>query len=187
MRWLLAAAPLAALVATTTHLHAEPQANIAATFGVAGVGSSGDVWSQTRLHLGGRGDVLFGRSRNLDWGFGPYGEVQTAFNDLSTGGGLSVLAPVHSYLPIVLSGGAYARRNPGDEWKPGLTGQVFWGSRSYNYGSWYVMAGGLTLQARVGLGSDKERAFIVAAHLDGEVLMLPFLFLYEAVSGPSGE
>ena len=49
------------------------------------------------------------------------------------------------------------------------------------------MAGGLSLQARVGLGDDHERTFILAAHLDGEVLMLPFLLLYEAVSGPPAE
>lgn len=186
MRARLVATAVASLTAVASAAQAEPQANLAATAGVTGVGVQGAWWAETRFHLGARGDVLFGRARNLDWGYGPYGEAMTSFDDVSVGGGGSVLAPIHPYLPIVMSGGGYERRANG-AWEPGVTGQLFWGSRSFNYGSWYVMAGGLSVQMRYGLGSARERSVVLAAHIDGEVLMLPFLFLVEAFRGSPSE
>jgi len=174
-------------LAWTAGASAEPQANIAVTTGVAGRGTDAAWWSETKFHLGGRADVLFGRERNLDFGWGPYAETLTSFDDLTAGGGISALVPIHPYLPAVLSAGGYAWNGPDGGWEPGVTGQLFWGSRSFNYHSWYVMAGGLALQARWGLGDSKERTIIIAAHIDGEILALPFLMLFEAVSGPSAE
>lgn len=164
---------------------AEPQGNVALTAGVAGVSSGDRVWSATRMHLGLHADTLFGRSRNADFGLGPYAEGLTAFNDLQVGGGASALVPVHPYLPLVLSGGAYGRHSGEFGWEPGVAAQVFWGSRSFNYRSWYVMAGGLRLEFRQGLGDSRERSVVVAAHLDGEVLMLPMLLAYEWIRGSS--
>jgi hypothetical protein len=161
---------------------AEPQVNVGVRAGVAGVGNSA-WWSSTRFHVGAHGDVLFGRQCNASFGAGPYAEVLTNWGDLQTGGGASLLLPIHSYLPLVVSAGGYARNAKGLGWEPGATAEIFWGARSYNYTSTYVMAGGLVLQARQGFGDSKERSVVIAVHLDGEVLALPFVLLYEAISG----
>lgn len=180
-KWQVALLTVAVVSASGT-ARAEPQANVGLTVGVAGTGE-GEYWSDTRFSLGAHGDVLFLRRRNADWGVGPFAEVLSAMNDLQLGGGGSVLVPVHSDLPIVLSGGGYGRYTDAFGWEPGVSGQVFWGSRSYNFSSWYVMAGGLTVQGRFGLGDSEERSIVVAAHIDGEVLALPFVFAYELVRG----
>ena len=182
--WLTSLFALAPLLLWSGQSRAEPQANVGVTAGIAGTGQQGSWWSDTRFHLGAHGDVLFGRKRNLDFGIGPYAELLTTFNDLQGGGGVSGLLPVHPYLPIVLSGGGYGRYSGEWGWEPGVAAQLFWGSRSYNYTSSYVMAGGLRLEARAGLGSSEERSIIIAAHIDGEVLTLPFLFVYELIRGP---
>ncbi len=133
------------------------------------------------MHVGARGDVLFGRSSQREAGAGPYGEILTAWDDLSVGAGGSLLIPVHEYLPLVGSLGGYGRRFEG--WEPGVTAQLFWGSRSFNYHGWYGMAVGLSLQGRVGLREAGERTVVVALQVDGQVLALPFLLAYGAVAG----
>jgi hypothetical protein len=163
---------------TARPVGAEPQGNVAATAGV----TMRDGVEDVRVHLGARGDVLFGRSSQRDFGAGPFGEVLTAWDDLSVGGGASLLVPVHDYLPLVGSVGGYGRRFDG-VWEPGVTAQVFWGSRSFNYHGWYGMAVGLSAQGRLGLGDQGERAVIVALHMDGQVLALPFLMAYGALGG----
>jgi hypothetical protein len=146
----------------------------------------GAFWEETRFHLGGRGDVMLGREGNHDWGVGPYAEVMTSFDDGSVGAGVSGHVPVHGYLPLVVSGGGYGWKGP-DGWEPGVTGQVFWGSRSFNYHSWYIVSGGLMVQGRLGLGASSERAVVVGLHLDGQVLALPLVLLYESISGSTAE
>lgn len=172
----------AAIVLASKSASADPQGNVGLRAGVAGVGNDA-WWSATKFHLGAHGDVLFGRQRNTSFGAGPYAELLTNWGDFQTGAGASLLLPVHSYLPIVISAGGYARKAKDLSWEPGATAEIFWGSRSYNYSSSYVMAGGLVLQARQGLGDSKERSIVIAAHLDGEVLALPFVLLYEAIKG----
>jgi hypothetical protein len=174
--WAVAAGLLGLL--TTRPVGAEPQGNVAATVGA----TLREGVDEVRVHLGGRGDVLFGRSSHRDFGVGPYAEVMTAWDDLSVGGGGSLLIPVHEYLPIVGSVGGYGRRFDGG-WEPGLTAQVFWGSRSFNYHGWYGMTVGLSVQARVGVGEDGERGMVVALHMDGQALALPFLMAYGAFGG----
>lgn len=163
---------------------ADPQANVGLRPGVVGVGET-QWWDRTRFHLGLHGDVIYGRNRNTDVGFGPYAEVLTQASSVQGGGGLTVHLPVHSYVPILVSAGLYERWHPDAGWSPGVAGQVFFGSRSYNYHSTYVMAGGLVAEIRYGLGAVEERSIIIAAHLDGQVLSLPFLLLYEVLSGRS--
>jgi hypothetical protein len=137
--------------------------------------------------MGLRGDVLFGRSMNSDFGFGPYAEVLThAFDEIQFGAGVSVLLPVIDYLPIVVSAGAYGRRGDDDfGLEPGITGQVFWGSRSFNYHANYVMTGGLIGQMRYGLGASGETSIVVGAQLDLVVLSLPAIFVINAIRGGS--
>jgi len=139
------------------------------------------------MHVGLRGDVLWGREQGADAGWGPYAEAMTSFDDVSVGAGVSTLVPVHPYLPVVLSGGGYGWNGPEGGWEPGGTAQIFWGSRSYNYHGNYIMAGGVSVQGRYGFGEREERAIVLAAHLDGQVLALPFVLLYEAMRGPRAE
>ena len=167
--------------------HADPQGTAALTIGVAGVGQDREIWDDSVFHLGIHGDVLFGRSRNSDFGVGPYLEVAThAFDELQFGGGISTLLPVIDYLPMVLSTGAYGRIGD-DEYglEPGLAVELFWGSRSYNFHSSYVMAAGIMAQFRLGLGESKETAFVLGAELDFVAMSLPFLFIINALRGGS--
>jgi hypothetical protein len=166
---------------------ADPQATAGLTIGAAGAGLDRAIWDTTLFHMGLRGDVLFGRSMNSDFGFGPYAEVLThAFDEIQFGTGVSVLLPVIDYLPIVVSAGAYGRRGDDDfGLEPGITGQVFWGSRSFNYHANYVMTGGLIGQMRYGLGASGETSIVVGAQLDLVVLSLPAIFVINAIRGGS--
>lgn len=168
-------------------LHAEPQGTAGLTIGVAGAGKDRKIWDDTLFHMGLRGDVLFGRSKNSDFGLGPYAEVSTlAFTEVQFGGGLSVLLPVIDYLPIVVSGGAYGRKGIDDFGvEPGVTGQIFWGTRSYNFHANYVMAAGLIGQMRYGLGPSRETSIVLGAQLDLAAMSLPFLFVINAIRGGS--
>jgi len=126
-----------------------------------------------RMHFGGRGDLLFGRGSPRDYGLGPYLEVLTGWDDISLGGGGSLLVPVHRYFPLVFSLGGYGRYCSG--WEPGVSGQLFFGSRSYNYHGHYGMAVGMTLQGRVGMVEGGERALVVALQVDGEAFAIPVI------------
>jgi hypothetical protein len=182
----LFAAPIATLLAPAV-CEAEPQGSVGLTIGAAGAGLNREIWDQTVFHLGIHGDVLFGRSKNTDLGVGPYLEILThAFDEVQFGGGASFLFPVVEYLPIVVSLGAYGRK--GDDVfgvEPGITGQVFWGTRSYNFHANYVMQAGIIGQMRYGLGESKETSIVVGAHLDFAAMSLPFLFVINAIRGGS--
>jgi hypothetical protein len=129
--------------------------------------------------------VLFGRERNLDFGYGPFADVTTAgFDDLRLGTGGSVLLPIHPFLPIVLSGGGYARKSELG-WEPGLETYAFFGSRSYNFHSSYGIAAGLLVGLQYGLGDSRESAIVIALQLDGQILLLPFLAGYQLLRGPA--
>lgn len=161
---------------------ARPQANAGLTLGVAEVGDRSDLFGSTRFTLGARGDVLFLRERNADWGLGPYAELlTTTFHDLQIGGGASALLPIHDYLPLVIFGGGYARNTERFGWEPGLAASIFWGSRSYNYHASYGLAAGLLLQGRYGLGDSRETAIILGAQVDLALVSLPFVLAYNAI------
>jgi len=168
---------------------AEPQATAGLTIGAAGVGFDRRIWESTAFHLGLRGDVIFGRRNNADFGVGPYVEVLThAFDEIQFGGGVSTLVPVLDPFPLVVSVGAYGRK--GDDafgLEPGVVGSLFFGSRSYNFHSNYVMTAGLLAEMRYGLGPSKETSIVLGAQLDLAALGLPFVFLINAIRGPSGE
>ena len=168
---------------------AEPQATVGLTMGAAGAGLKRSIWTTTAFHLGIHGDVLFGRERNADFGFGPYAELLTnGFDEIQFGGGVSGLLPVLDTFPIVLSAGAYGRKAVGGFGvEPGLTGELFFGSRSFNFHAPYVMTAGLIGQMRYGLGPSKETSIVVGAQVDFAILTLPFVFLINAVRGGSPE
>jgi hypothetical protein len=170
---------LAAPAARAQDAPSHPQFNAGVVAGVAGVGEGGQLWEKTKFHLGLRGDVLFGRSSPWDWGFGPMVNASTnGFSDVNLATGVSALAPVQEYLPLVFSLGPHFRHV--DTWEPGAFASVFWGSRSFNYHGLYGLAGGLLLEGRAGFGDSKERTIIIAAHLDLEVIALPVVFLINA-------
>jgi hypothetical protein len=184
--WISATAALLLGSLTPRAAHAEPQGTAGLTVGVAGVGEERAFWDDTAFHLGARGDVLFGRDQNADFGAGPYLEVMShAFDDFQFGGGASLLLPVLDTFPIVVSAGGYGRIADGLE--PGLAGTFFWGTRSFNYHSNYVMTGGLLAQLRYGLGETEETAIVIGAQVDAVILSLPFLFLANAIAGGSDD
>ena len=177
---------------------AEPQATVGLTLGVAGAGLDRAIWQSTAFHLGIHGDVLFGRSSNASFGIGPYAEVLTnGFDEIQFGGGISGLLPVLDTFPIVVSAGAYGRqgsRGAGLQpvmesygLEPGLAGELFFGSRSYNFHAPYVMTAGLIAQMRYGLGASRETSIVLGAQVDFAILSLPFVFLVNAVRGGSSE
>jgi hypothetical protein len=162
---------------------ARPQASSAVALGIAANGDRDDLWSGTRFAAGLRGDVLEWRERDADFGFGPYVEVLTtsSFHDLELGAGASLLIPVHPYLPVVASLGPYMRDTSAWGWEPGLSGSLFWGSRSFNYHSWYGLSAGLVLGGRYGLGPSHEVSTTLSVALDLELVALPFIVLWEAL------
>lgn len=182
----LVGAGLAAFIATvSSHAGADPQWNAAMSTGVCGRGVDGNYWDDTCFHLGARGDVIFLRERNSDFGLGPYLDVTTAsFDDVKLGGGGSLHIPVHPFVPLVLSGGGYARHSDRFGWEPGLAGWLFIGSRSYNFHSSYIIASGLLVGLQRGLGDSDETAIIVAIQLDAVLTAIPFMMGYEAIKGP---
>lgn len=183
----LAAATLVTALTVSSSAAASPQGNVSIQTGVAGQGERGELWQDTRWYNGLRGDVLFGRERNADVGLGPYLDVSTfGFDDLRLTGGGSLHLPVHHYVPAVLSLGGYAKLDEGS-WSPGLAADVFIGSRSYNFHSAYVMALGVSVGARYGLGSSREASVIIALNVDSAALWMPAMFLYTWLKGSPSE
>ena len=159
--------------------------NASALTGVCGTGVDREYWQHTCWFNGLRADVLFGRSRNLDFGVGPFADVTTAgFDDVRFGSGASALLPVHPFLPLVLSAGGYARKSALG-WEPGVEGFVFFGSRSYNFHSSYGIAAGVIGGLQLGLGDSRESAIVIALQLDGQILLLPFVAAYQLLRGPA--
>jgi hypothetical protein len=186
----VAALALMALLAHAGASRAEPQASVGITLGAAGEGLGHDFWNhRTAFHLGLHGDVLFGRSSTSDFGVGPYAELMThAFDEVQFGGGVSGLFPVLDTFPIVLSAGGYGRKgSDGFGLEPGIAGELFWGARSYNFHSRYVLSGGLLTEVRYGLGASRETSIVIAAQVDVGLLVLPVLFLITAARGGSHE
>jgi hypothetical protein len=179
-----------ACLALSSMAHAEPQASVGLTIGAAGEGYNHQFWKQrTAFHFGLHGDVLFGRGSTSDFGIGPYAEVFThAFDEIQFGGGVTGLLPVLDSFPILLSVGGYGRKGS-DKFslEPGIAGELFLGSRSYNFHSNYVLSGGLLTQFRYGLGPSRETSIVIAAQIDLGLLVLPVLFLITAARGGSAD
>ncbi|MGK4008453.1 hypothetical protein WMF31_37935 [Sorangium sp. So ce1036] len=181
-------AALLGIVLAPRTVHAEPQASAGVTLGVAGAGVERRFWDSTLFHAGLRGDVLFGRTGNDDLGAGPYAELLThGFDDLQVGAGVSALAPILDSFPLILSTGIYGRWSDAHGLEPGVAAALFWGARSHNFHAPYGMSTGVQAQMRLGLGASKETAIVLAAQLDVALLGLPFVFLINAIKGPSSE
>lgn len=173
----------------STIAFAEPQGNASLTVGGAGVGADGEFWDHSEFHVGLRGDVMFGRDESSDFGIGPYGELGTfAFDELQFGGGASVLLPIHGSLPFVASVGGFARAGDDDFGvEPGISGSLFWGSRSYNFHANYVIALGLLVGYRATFGESKESMLLIATQLDLAFIGIPIVALVNVIRGPTDE
>ena len=172
---------------TAAPANAEPQISTALTVGVAGHGDRSSLWTSTRFAAGFRGELLLGRNKDASFGVGPYLEALTtaSFSDVQLGGGAALLIPVHPYLPLVLSAGAYAGHQSPWGWEPGLSGELFWGTHGYNYHSLYAMSAGIFANGRYALGDSKEVTLMAGGRVDLELIAIPFLFLWGAIRGPN--
>jgi hypothetical protein len=172
-------------MATARRAHADPQASAGLTLGAAFPGVVGPSESAT-VHLGGRADVLFLRSRERDMALGPYVDVATAgFRNVDAGGGAEWLLPLTEDVPVVLSAGGFVRNGSGrgwGSWAPGLEGTLFCGSRSLNFHSWYGLAIGGFVQTRWVPESPATLDVVAGVQLDAALLVMPFLFVYTALT-----
>jgi hypothetical protein len=171
-----------ALLARAERAEADPQAGAALTVGGGVVGLQPDGRKVPVFHLGVRADLLFLRERDRDMAIGPYVEVGTeAFQSLAIGGGAEWLLPVTESFPLILSAGAAARGVDGAGWEPGLSAGAFFGSRGYNFHSWYGLTGGVFVLARRSLGATRDTDLIAGLELDLSLFAYPAIFLYNAL------
>lgn len=181
-------AALLATFATTAESRADPQGSAGFTVGAAGRGYGDDYFYEPAFHLGVRGDVIFGRDDGGDFGIGPYVETLThAFDEIQFGGGASLLIPALDSVPFIVSVGPYGRYAPLIGLEPGIATSLYFGSRSYNFSTSYVMSLGLIAEARIGLGESRENSFVLGLQVDAAFLALPFMYLAEATSSGSRE
>jgi len=161
---------------------AEPQASVGLTIGGVVQDVVGPSKPEGAFHLGGRASMLFLRNRGPNMAVGPYRDVATAsFDNVDLGGGAEWLIPVRDDLPLVLSAGGFWREGDGRSWSPGAEGTVFFGSRSYNFHSWYGLAAGVFAQSRWVPSSPSTVDLVFGVQIDGELLLLPALLIYEAI------
>jgi hypothetical protein len=170
---------LVATLAIPSLAHADPQLSTGVTIG-GGISGLRQAPPFPSFHLGARGSVLFGRSKDDRMAVGPYAEVLTvAFESFEPGGGLEWLLPVATGVPFVLSAGAHARYSI-DGWEPGVHGGLFVGSRSYNHDSLYGVAVGGFVQGRVAFGDVRQGDVLIGLYIDSAILALPVLLLINA-------
>jgi hypothetical protein len=188
-RWVLPLLASALVTLVSTSARADPQYNAGLVVGGAAAGSDGGFFDRPEFALGLRGDVMLLRDDPWDFGIGPYLEFGTlAFDELQLGAGASFHLPIHETFPLVASLGPYGRYgDDGFGFEPGISGGLFWGSRSYNFHEDYVMAVGLSLGYRVSFGDSKESALIVAAQVDLAMLGLPIVALVNWMRGPTDD
>ncbi|NUP10269.1 MAG: hypothetical protein HOW73_29820 [Polyangiaceae bacterium] len=188
--WRISSAVLIGIGALTVSLEAaaEPQGTAGFTIGAAGRGYGDDYFYEPAFHLGVRGDLMLFREDGDDFGVGPYIETLThAFDEVQFGGGASVLFPVIDSVPLVVSVGPYGRYAPLVGLEPGIATSLFFGSRSYNFSSSYVMSLGFITEARIGLGDSRETSFVFGLQVDGGFAALPFIYAIEGAKGGSRE
>lgn len=173
---------LAVALSWASPTEASPQASVGVTVGAA----EDNVTEPQRgldFRLGGRADALFGRSSARDMGVGPYVDLVTAgFHNSDVGGGLEWLIPALTDLPLTIAAGGFARNGDGRSWAPGVVGTLLVGARSYNYHSWYGLNAGVFVEGRWVPEAPASADLILGAQLDLELLVLPALLLWDAVT-----
>lgn len=162
---------------------AYPQWSAAVTLG-GGARVAPEARREGLFLAGLRADVLFGERTVRSARVGPFLAAYTLdFDALVAAAGVSVLAPVSTTTPLVLSAGVAwdVLGAPPDRAPVALLGRVWWGSRSANLHARYGMAAGLWLEAR---WSPDGGAVDVVAGLDGDLafLSLPLVALWNWVT-----
>ncbi len=170
-------ASLLTLLGGAANALAEPEWNVAAQTSLCGLGDQDKLWRKTGFCADFRGDLLFGRDRNADFGLGPYATFGTAtFSDVRFGGGLRLLLPTLSGdFPIVLSAGGLSRNGSDAR----LSGEAFFGLRSHNFHGAYAMASGLVLGGDKAIAGGHGSTLYVGVQIDGLWIALPFILGYE--------
>ena len=121
------------------------------------------------------GDLILGRQRERDLGFGPYATLGTvAFDDLRATLGASLLIPTWEDLALVLSAGGLVD----DSAELGAEGAAFFGIRSYNFHGAYNFGAGLVLGAERTFGEQPSTVLSLGVRVDGLALAVPFLLLW---------
>jgi hypothetical protein len=142
----------------------------------------GPAGASGAFYLGGRGDLLLLASGPGQMAVGPYVELSTVgFHDVNAGGGAEWLLPFTADFPMVLSAGGFLRGFGVQPAAPGVEGSVFFGSRSYNFHSFYGLAAGLFAQT-LWVPAWSSVDAIVGARIDVEIFALPILLVYEAIT-----
>jgi hypothetical protein len=160
---------------------ADTQLSGAVTTGAALTDMRASNGPRLAYHLGGRFDALFLRERAGTMALGPYVDVATeAFDTFQAGGGVEWLVPAGEPA-FIFSVGGFGRTSRFG-WEPGAEATVFWGARSFNYGSLYSPGVGLFLQGRYGFGDGHQADAVLGVQVDLEYLVLPGLFIYEAIA-----
>lgn len=135
---------------------------------------------QPGLGIGFRPELLFGRSSNRSWGYGPFLQVSRSSNasGVLLGGGGTLLVPLWVregfFESVVLapSLGFYAQKLQGFE--PGLSSSVFFGYRTFNPISSFDFTLGMTLGGHWGLGASHERSLSLGLQLDLTLIVAAF-------------
>lgn len=172
---------------TATDASAAPQWNSALVAGIAGVGDASSAWERTQFYGGIRGDVLFLRDGPRSPGLGPSLEVATAaFADVRAIAGARVLLPFGDLWGVALEPGGYVRSSDTGA-LPGFSARAWFGFQTYNYQGAYSPRGGLTVGYTRDFGGSDSHAIVIAAEIDGLILALPFVLLYESFRGRGSE
>jgi hypothetical protein len=173
---------VAAGLACSRPARADVQVGSGIALGVAGTGDS-VAWSHTKFFGALRGEALFGAASPRAVRLGPALELGTVgFSDLRVTAGPTLMVPLDEILAISLTPGAYVRTNDGATF--GLSSRVFFGVHPWNRVGSYAMSGGLLVGLDRDLGESRENAFVVAAQVDGMLLVLPAILLFEWIRGP---
>lgn len=190
-RWLIAVTSARTRVACAlvfgicssgTRAAASPQWHLALSPGgcyVDGPADAGWFWCGSAS-----GHALFLRSRDRDFGVGPYARVLGVLGDSgSASAGVSALVPASPTFPFILSAGAVANTRGGDL-SPGADLWLFWGPTSYNFHSSYSMASGVLIGAQKTWGPAPGTTIALAGQLDLALAAIPFIALFELLRGP---
>ena len=125
-----------------------------------------------------RVDVLFGRAGPGSIGLGPFASTRSDnFADLATAVGASLLLPTGGTFPFVLSVGGVGRYDS-TGLAFGAIERLWWGARSYNYHSTYVLSAGFFVESRQFADPDRTVDIIAGVDVDLEIVVIPYLLLY---------
>lgn len=125
-----------------------------------------------------RVDVLY-RPGPRAWGIGPFLSTRTdQFAEFAPALGASLLVPISETFPLVLGVGTALRIDPVGL-SVGPLERLWWGARSYNFHTSYVLSGGVFAEGRqLAFGANAGWDLVFGLDADLELLAIPFMALY---------